>query len=68
MLNRWQRRAIHRRQEEREREQHAEDMAWAAQALSQTLGICPNSPTDEHLWHNDICDLCGLERQEVGAR
>jgi len=63
MINRWQRRAIHQRQEERERERDAQEYARAAKQLADALGICPNSPTDEHLFIEGVCDHCGRKQK-----
>ncbi len=64
MITRWQRRAIHQRQEERERERAAQEYARAAGQLIDALGICPNSPIDEHLFIEGICDNCGCEKKK----
>ncbi len=62
MITRWQRRAIHQRQEERERERDAQEYARAVSQIMSDLGICPNSPTDEHLFIEGVCDNCGCAR------
>ena len=53
------RRAIAYRQDEREAERHAKEMAAAAEQFAGL--VCVDSPTGEHLWGETTnrCVLCG---------